>query len=707
MTEPQPIASPTPQPRSRLGWDFALALLLAAVTLTLCLYFLRDPLGQDDRRVFVYAHELLNGARGTAAFSGAHYRIGFILEHAAAQLLFGYDARAYYAIAYLNSICVVLALFFAARVFFPRWPAALIALTFATNPYFLSQSSWPQIDWPSAWRFLVGLSFAVLALRRSELRARTRYLSALAAGFFFWWSFYTKASAAPLLVMVPTLILFVRFDRRSWIAVALIGLTCAAGLALGFTLDYTFMGDPLACLRKVQAAQTYEFSQEVYLDKGLIPLDLTWKDLLLRYPQLYAAQQPGRLFCGAVLVAALIALLSRARPLLLFLAFALAYWAAVSLMVTHTDPLIPVLRTKDRYFAAAFGLLYLLVGGAGYVLYRWLRDQVLRLRFLKGTFTLLAVAGVGLLIGYQLRFQADHPLDYNVTRLDDWAHERVYVDIARCARRGVGGYPVTQVISDSRTTRLIQMFLPPTIGVVDFDPYGDHFAFQSPTDFAPSSLVYIDRGRIANNERKYYDNQAPEFIYTPPSNWLQVFGRDKAILYYALDLEHAHTTPRADGAALLANLNARLQVKEGTITRAATDAAVTFTLDDVTDGRLVFGRQHYARRPPHKLGPEALWITAPAYVHTVAIVRTTDTAVVARARIVRFTDNAERPIEFVPLSVLPQSDGTVRVEHFIHFDPADGDQAFNVMLDVAGTGTVRVEQLKLEDVNFPAPLPRF
>lgn len=66
-------------PRRPWRREAAAAALVGLATLALALVFLRDPLGQDDRRIFAHAHQFLAGARGTAAFAATHYRVGFVL----------------------------------------------------------------------------------------------------------------------------------------------------------------------------------------------------------------------------------------------------------------------------------------------------------------------------------------------------------------------------------------------------------------------------------------------------------------------------------------------------------------------------------------------------------------------------------------------------------------------------------------------------
>ncbi len=685
--------------RPRVWIDVLLGVVLAGLALTLCLTFLRDPLGHDDRRIFIHAERLLAGARGAEAFSTTHYRIGFVLEHALAQLVLGYTATAYYTIALFNSVMVVVAIFFLGRVLLPRWPAVLIALVFASNPYYLNSASWAQIDWPSAWRFMVGLALAVLAFRRSTLVARTRYTCAIFAGLFFWWSFYTKASAAPLLAMVPTLLIFVPFDRKSWVAVGLTALSAAVGMGVGFGLDYLFMGDVFAMYSKVQEAHTYRFSKTLYLDRGLLPSDLTWGDLLLRYPRLYWAQTPGRVFLLATALAAVIAVISRSRPLLLFLAFGLAFWAAISLMVTNLDPLAPVLRTKDRYFVASYGFFFLLCGGSAYVVYRWVRDRRLRGRFARALFTVVTVASVFGLVSWQVRYIAENPLGYNVAKRAKWEHQRVFLDISAAAQAGVAGQPVERLITDGRMAALAQMFLPESVEVVRFDPGGRHFKFQAVEDYPPGSLVYLHHGRINSNERKYYDNEAPDFIHAPPSHWLAVFRRGDHEVYYVLDRGALEKSERASGWSVLQHLHARLQKGGGTIERTLAAPVVRFELNAVADGRLALGPQHYTDRPPRAIGDGALYLESPGFVHVVVRLRSTGEVEAEYGRLVVFTRSAEMP-KLHPMSVKRAAAGEVELRALFPVEPKGGEEAFNVMIYVTGTGTVTVEGIVLSDAEI-------
>ncbi len=683
--------------------DGLVLLALIGVSLALFLYFLRDPLGQDDRLMAAYARRLLDGARGET-FSLTHYRLGFLLDHAFWQLLFGYSATAYYATALFHNVMAVCSVFFLARLFAPRAAAAATALLLATNPYFLSQSSWPQVDWPAAWRFFAGLALAILALRSSAMKLRWRCLCALAAGFLLWWSLFTKLSVAPMFLVLPALVLFVRFDAASWKCAPLILAAFAASAGLGMTMEKAVFGDPVASMRRTFEAQTDEFVQRTYMDKGLMPTDLTWTDLLLRYPRLYAALKPGRALLVASLAAGVVALLSRSRPLLLLLALAAVSWAGTSLAITSADPLIPLLRTKDRYFAPTFGLLIVLTGCAAWVLHGRVASRLPRFARASGVAWMLLAASAA---AWQIRYHWFHPIAYSADVRESWAHEGAM----RQMRRFVSGTrhgPVRRILADTRSMELVEMFAdaPPGVKLRAFD-YANQFALVSPVYYRPGDLLYIDAWRLGSNEQKYYGNKVPSFIYDPPPGWRRLWHNGRQSIVYVTDEHDAGSFPPGQPPprdALLSLLWAySYEDRPGTIVDTRLEArGARFELRDAGDVRIVLGAQKYAKRPDVSNELSFLQISRPQRLQIRIEVLLEGQVKLGFGRLVLFKRDQRGPA-LPKLKARKLPDKAVALTGEFSLDPEQGHEIYNILLKCSGSGAMLVRDLRIEEVGDEEP----
>lgn len=678
-----------------------LALLLSAAALTLFVIFLRDPLGHDDRRIFTYAERFLNGLRGKG-YAPTHFRLGFILEHALAQYLFGYSTMAYYAVALFNSTMVVCSVFFLSRLFFPRTVASICAIALATNPYFLTQACWPQVDWPAAWRFFFGLSLTILAVRRSDIPAIRRYLLAVGAGFFLWWSFYTKISVAPLLLCVPSVIFFVRFDRRSWVCVLVMAVVSASFLGVGFWLNDLVFGDPFVRLKKVEEARTFEYSERVFLSKGTIPRDLTWTDLALRYPRLYWLLPPGRLFIALCVLAGLAALITRRRALLFFLLLALVSWGFISLMVTNTDPLVPVIRTKDRYFSAPFGLLTIFIVGSAWVLYETIRQWIGR-RWLRRAFSALSVLGAAALVTYNVDYHRRHAIGYKSDKAYAWSYQGGLRTMRDLIRVGVDGVDVRRALTDTRNLALLRMFTPASNWdrVKGFDN-GSTWLMSDLDDFKRGDLVYLHFGRLGSNQKKYYKNRIPEFIYGPPPQWKRVWSAYKQAIYFVTEtIQRRPVGNENDPPVSLLQAYAHDRNAQTQITRTSGVDRVGFDIQNGTDVRIVGGTKRYIRRPDLDGTASVLKISRALTLDIDLSAHLKGDLQVDNAYIVLFTRGAKRPkLHECNLDTL--RDGGVRITKTMRVDPEQGHEAFNLLLKIRGSGSITVTDFVISELGYEA-----
>lgn len=672
--------------------DLALGALLGLGALALFLFFLRDPLGQDDRRMFVFAGRFLDGLRGDS-FYAMHFRLGFMLEHAAAQVLLGRTVVAYYAVALFNSTAVICSVFFLMRMFFPRWPALLCAAALATNPYFLSQSSWPQVDWPTGWRFMTGLAFTVLAIRRSGIRPARRLAAGAAAGFFLWWSFYTKLSVAPLLLFTPALLLFVPLDRRTLWAGAVTVCVGVGLLGFGLWMNGRVFGDPLARLAKVNKARTFEYSQSTFLDRGLLPTDLTWSDLILRYPQLYWQLAPGRLFVILAGAAVAVALAARRRELLLFLLLALAAWGSVSLVVTSFDPLVPVLRTKDRYFATVYGLLTILIGGSTYVVWQAALTRASP-AVLRSVVRGLMVAGVVVLFGWQLDFHRRHPLHYNPVVTKSWTEQGAFRRMATLAGRGVDGSDVKRVLSDERNLALLQMFFAEDDQRLSPFDTGRGVVLADPRDFHRGDLVYLHYGRLGQNEKKYYTEPIPDFFREPPPNWRRLWQEGKRAIYFvAEDVEFRPLC--GDDQGLRDSLRAYpYKDGSGVIRQEQRPDGVHFEIENGDDIRVVIGDKSYYHRPRRKGATAVLHVQRPMALRIQLEGVLAQELELFGGYVVRFRKGQKAP-SLHECRLAKDADGRVTVSQMLYVDPSAGDKAFNLLLKLRGSGTFTAQHLEI------------
>jgi len=551
--------APAPRETGRLRprTEALLALAVLAGSALLFIAFIRDPTTLDDRRYFVNASKILDGVRSATQYYEARYRLGILMEVAVARSIFGYDAAAYYLVAIGNSVLAVGGAYLLVRLFFPAAVAVLTALLFATSPYYLSFASWLNVDWPATAALLFAIGFAVLALRADPARSRAfRYAFAAGAGAAFWLALWIKASVAPVYPLMIGLLWLVPLDRASAKAIGVMAAAFGAAFAFELALNLYWFGHALTPYQLVAKATTFEYSKRTYLDHGHLPSNLTWADLVWRYPQMMWSQAPGRLFMVLSVAGMLIAAVTRQRALLFWALLGIVSWAAISLAVTHTDPLAPVLRTKFRYITTPFAFWSLLPACAAWTLYGWARP---RARWLGGRFALgvLAALAVGIAL-YQFHYVWRHPLSHSATRRASWDSEGVFQRIEVFAREGIdgGARPVKRIVSDGRSVQLIQMFVPGGAAqVVQMDGWSS-FTFVNLDDFQPGDLVYVQYPRLRGNQGKYYTNRVPDFVFNPPPHWRPVWlspgsrgargGKGKGgahRIYYVLPREE-HPAPR-------------------------------------------------------------------------------------------------------------------------------------------------------------------
>ncbi len=429
-----------------------MALLL---TLAVWVHFVvrREPISSDDCSYFEYA--------SGRSISGLHHkqRLVVVASTMLAQALFGLDLTAYYAVALFYAVGLVLVVYALARTLVGPLGALLSAGLLLGHPVFLTNASLLLPDIPSMFWFMLGLYFAVRGFSNDDTHWKAY---ALCAGGSLFLACSAKESTVTLL---PGFILFplVLSNRRGrWHFFVLLAST-VFGLELLQTIGFWIAtGDPLHRLHAVTGDHVQRM--ETYAkDPHAMPQHIGWKHLLTRFFERNERAQPFRSvsflglnywtwFLISTGVSWLLCALRRDRLMLVLGGVMLVAFMTLTFTVISLHPLIPVVRTKPRYFLCVTVLwsVFSVCGIARSL--AWLRSHGRR-RLGAALTIAVAVATLLFITKYARALVTDARF---LIRNGDTAVR----DTGRALRRAVSRYHVEQIFGRSRPLRAGRIMWP-------------------------------------------------------------------------------------------------------------------------------------------------------------------------------------------------------------------------------------------------------
>lgn len=316
---------------------------------------LREPFGADDCSYFQFVMGKNAGA--------AHHQQRYVLLASVwlAQAAFGYTMIGYYAVSYSYGLGLVLASYLLARRFVgPLW-AFVAGVMVIALPDVLAFSSLLMPDVPGQFWLVLGLwSF----LRFFTAEARSLPWGAVSALSFFCAASVKESLVLALLGLICFPLAFPR-SREKWLRFACVAGGVAVLEAVQTMILWAVFGDPLHRLHSVSSGHLPQM--ETYArTPGKMPQNIDWAHLATRFVDQAFSDPAHRvgpligywpLLLGSFVIALALAIWKRQRLLLAFAGFVLLAYCALTFTIISVDPLIPVVRTIDRYFIVVLTLL--------------------------------------------------------------------------------------------------------------------------------------------------------------------------------------------------------------------------------------------------------------------------------------------------------------------------------------------------------------
>lgn len=310
-----------------------------------------NPGGTDDCAYFEYAAGQRAGA--------PHHQQRFALLGTVwlAQAIFGYTSWAYYAVPFVYSLGLVLVTYFAARALIGVALSLLAASMVLWLPVVLQQGTWLLPDIPGVFWIVLGVGIFMRALKSDT--ERLPWKRAIGSGVCFFLAVSTKESTAPVLFGLAAFPLALMSKR----AVKVLLLTAAATATLALcelVVMWAVFDDALYRLHAVSDGHVPQMAKFVRTQADM-PEHVTWGYLTTRFIESMANHRYGNgwPFLGlgywdwlALSLPFAIVAIVLAKDRLLLGVIGFAFWAYLSLTfaLSSFDPLIPMVRTRDRYF---------------------------------------------------------------------------------------------------------------------------------------------------------------------------------------------------------------------------------------------------------------------------------------------------------------------------------------------------------------------
>lgn len=303
-------------------------------------------------------------------------RIGLVAPVHLAVLILGISEVALYAVPFTAGLLLAASVYVTMLLFFrERVIAAAAALVAVLNVNYLLNGLYIFPDTIATATFTAGMLCLVLGRTRSE-EERHRWMpgtAAVAAGFFFGWSYLIREFSPILLPVVVAAVLLLRYSLRRAALVAVAAVTTGA---LELLYGFVQYGDPLIHIhtllerRKVSSRPARQHLFEVLRAKLNDPLDT-----VLVLPRLLLTWKVGWVFVFLIALFVVALVRRRDRRLWLLAAWFFGFWVAMAGLALWRLPSgdLAVNVTNIRYWypllpplaMGAFGGLYLLLAGTG------------------------------------------------------------------------------------------------------------------------------------------------------------------------------------------------------------------------------------------------------------------------------------------------------------------------------------------------------
>lgn len=346
----------------RRRWLFAgLAVLMCWIAVRSWLY--RSPAVSDDLQYFAEAHvpgEPLRAARNAerpGRINHSNLRLVLLRGIGISVWIFGRNSTGYYGAAIAMGLLCLLSLCLFARVFSGA-PSAIVTGLFAAVAYIsIGVDTRLVPDNLGVGLALAGIALIGIAANKWELQLPERFrdrawvplVVAGLGGLLLWSAFSARAT---FLAFLPAAALVAWLGGRWRLLLALL-----AGFLLGQLLEILYfawaMGDPW-----IRWKILLGYRSRVAVSRFSHDYDLV--ELILRYPRELWKHGAGDLLFFVVGSAGAILWCVRRRSAdLVKLVTLLCAYGVIAFAITRIDPLVPFMRTKLRYYAAAAPLFYL------------------------------------------------------------------------------------------------------------------------------------------------------------------------------------------------------------------------------------------------------------------------------------------------------------------------------------------------------------
>lgn len=607
--------------------DLFIALVLFLIAAIVISFFKREPLSSDDLSMMGYANGMIKGP-----LTHNSLRMGLVFPTHLSISLFNYSILSYHMVSIGFSSLLVSTLYLFSRFFFSPLISFFAAIFLLINPLFLREASLLLPDWPSLSYFMIGLTIFTYSLTKKDI---TAIFLIIFSGIFIYLAIWTKESNVFLL---PTILLIVfsliGINKRAFKILLLlfgVGLTM---LTVELFLLYNLTGDPLLRFRSILGGHVAK-AATLWKTQGLINDINNYGDLITRFPKLVWKHLYGDLFLiFSGLSIAFIPLL-KSRKLYVLLAGTSVIFLLLSLSIVSTDPLTPLLRTKIRYFSIVLLPLSILVPATLFILFNNI-GSIIPSRYKSLSWLLPSIIIISI-VTYSGTL---------CTKQARWFQKNSYSKIHATYLNFVNNYdkPIARIVTDWRTQRALLLYLSQNdhakyanIDFHNWETNQDEFTIKSAKEFNPGDLVILNKRRLRLN-RRYHSDIAPDYLISPPDNWLLISKNSNIIIYYVIENNMINTDIISTHPEEYSLFHAYSFEKKGSIKPGSTYNS--FYLNKVSDARITLGTGKYHHPPAEQFAqfPQGnFWINVNLSITTIK------NASISYAKLVLFSKNHKKP----------------------------------------------------------------
>ena len=488
--------------RSLRPWLLA-GLAIGLVGLGIRIWLHQEPVNSDDVQYFAQATSDEPGATLATTANANGMRLALLSVPAALSAIFGPSKLAFYATVYTFALVSFFGLFAFAWVLSGIRIALIASAVWATSYSAIFVDTRLAPDNLGAGLALLGLALIALAARvgpRSSEPDKPRSDMAIIAcavvgGFLLWAAFSTRAS---FVVFGGLGAVFAVFSRRRWYMLGLV----LAGLAIGEIIELLYFevafGDALTRWKYLLG---YKSNVAASGTSGGIYSGYTLSHLVTRYPEMLIGTnwlEAAVHFAGLAVFLAWAIGWREPRSRLKLLC-GLGAYGFIAFAIVSIDPIVPLLRDKLRYYAAAAPLFYLAAAELIYVVvYRHVRRPPLD-KWLNGRARQVALGSLVILALLINVWQVGQSASFAKNGNDALLSGAEYIQ--EDAEEGPEQRPKV-VYTDFRTQRVTNILLPKS------DGWQSDYAFDAKNAFIIPENGYLLSSwkRLNTNLRRGYTN---------------------------------------------------------------------------------------------------------------------------------------------------------------------------------------------------------